>query len=107
MPPFLAKVTTAQGLVKPPIVANCATEQEAMRLLKAGANDSDTIEIKGPMPLTMKIAFGNVPEGSAVFRYDWIWPATARIPSPSDVAAILPGPACSSGNRCGTVAPAF
>lgn len=82
MPSFLAKVTTAQGLVKPPIVANCATEQEAMRLLKAGANDSDTIEIKGPMPLTMKIAFGNVPEGSAVFRYDWIWPADGKDPKP-------------------------
>jgi len=82
MPPFLAKVTTARGLVKPPIVANCATEQEAMRLLKAGANESDTIEIKGPMPLTMKIAFGNVPEGSAVFRYDWIWPADGKDPKP-------------------------
>jgi len=82
MPPFLAKVTTAQGLVKPPIVANCANEAEAMRLLKAGAHESDVIEIKGPMPAVMKTAFGHVPEGSAVFRYDWIWPADGKDPKP-------------------------
>ena len=82
MPAYLVKVTTRSGLVKPPMVVNCANEQEAKRLLQARSDDGDVIEVKGHLPADMKVAFGNVPEGSAVFRFDWIWPSDGEEPRP-------------------------
>lgn len=68
--------------MKAPIVANCASEEEARKLVQAMGDDGDVIEIKGVRPATMRLAFGNVPEGSAVFRFDWIWPADGQDPRP-------------------------
>lgn len=68
--------------MKPPMVVNCANEQEAKRLLEARSDDGDVIEVKGHLPPDMKVAFGNVPEGSAVFRFDWIWPSDGDEPKP-------------------------
>ena len=82
MPPYLVKVTTRSGLLKPPMVVNCANEEEAKRLLQARSDDGDAIEVKGHLPADMTVAFGNVPEGSAVFRFDWIWPSDSEEPKP-------------------------
>jgi hypothetical protein len=82
MPAYLAKITTAQGLVKPPIVTNCATEEEARRLLESRGDEGDQVEICGLVPTAMQLAFGNVAEGTAVFRYDWIWPSDGTDPRP-------------------------
>ncbi len=82
MPAYLVKVTTKSGLVKPPMVVNCADQEEAKRLLTARSDEGDVIEVKGHLPADMKVAFGNVPEGSAVFRFDWIWPSDGDEPRP-------------------------
>jgi len=82
VPTYLAKVTTANGLVKPPMVVSCASEEEAMGILRSHVDADDVVELRGPLPFAMKAAFAHVPEGSAVFRYDWIWPADGGEPKP-------------------------
>lgn len=82
MPAYLVKVTTRHGLVKAPIVANCTDEAEVTRLMKALGDEGDVIEIKGIRPDSMRVAFGNVPAGSAVFRFDWIWSVDGKEPKP-------------------------
>ena len=82
MPPYLVRVTNKRGWVKPPIVANCTDESEVIKLMQALGDEGDMVEIIGIRPLAMTRAFGDVPEGSAVFRYDWIWPPDGNDPRP-------------------------
>jgi hypothetical protein len=82
LPAYLVKVTTKAGLVKPPMVVNFGDEESVRRLLLENGDDGDVIEIKGPPPHAMLVAYGDVPEGSAVFRFDWIWPAEGGTPRP-------------------------
>jgi len=82
LPAYLVKVTTRSGLVKPPMVVNYANEEDVRRLLLEQGDEGDVIEIKGAPPHAMQVAYGEVPEGSAVFRFDWIWPADGGIPRP-------------------------
>jgi hypothetical protein len=82
LPAYLVKVTTKAGLVKPPMVVNYSNEDGVRRLLTEQGSDGDVIEIKGVPPHTMRVAYGEVPEGSAVFRFDWIWPGDGGDPRP-------------------------
>ncbi|MBV8392720.1 MAG: hypothetical protein JOY81_06010 [Alphaproteobacteria bacterium] len=82
MPAYLVKVTTRSGLVKPPMLVNYADEDGVRRLLAEQGNDGDVIEIRGAPPHAMKVAYGDIPEGSAVFRFDWIWPTDGGPPRP-------------------------
>lgn len=82
MPAYLVKVTTQAGLVKPPMVVNLNDEEGVRRLLLASGDDGDVIEIKGPPSHAMMVAYGDVPEGAAVFRFDWIWPPEGGAPRP-------------------------
>ena len=82
MPAYLAKVTNAKGLVKPPMVVACADEEKARQLLQAALRDGDVLEFKGLLPFEMTQAFAHLPEGEVVFRYDWIWPADGSPPKP-------------------------
>lgn len=83
MPAYLVKVTSVEGFIKPPLVANCKDEDEARRLVMAIADIDDTVEIRGPRPDVMVAAFGNVPAGSAQFRLDWTWAPDNETPQPS------------------------
>jgi hypothetical protein len=82
VPAYLVKITTRSGLVKPPMVVNHENEQEVIKVLREKGDDGDVIEIKGVPPYAMRMAFGDIPEGSAVFRFDWIWSTDGDIPRP-------------------------
>jgi len=82
LPAYLVKITTKAGLVKPPMVVNFSDEEGVRRLLHERGDDGDVIEIKGAPPHAMRVAYGDVPEGSAVFRFDWIWPPEGGNPRP-------------------------
>lgn len=70
---FILKVTTADKWIRPPIVANFSSEDEAIQAVQALVDEDCTIEIKGVRSDVMLAAFGNIPEGCASFRHDWIW----------------------------------
>lgn len=80
MPAYLVKVTLKQGWIRPPIVASCADEEEAITLIKNMTEDDDVIEVKGIRPDVMKAAFGDLPAGTAVFRHDWTWAEDGETP---------------------------
>ena len=82
MPSYVLKVTDKDGWESPPIVANCSNEDEAVRLVRLVTGDDDTVECKGIRSNVMKVAFGNVPEGAAVFRHDWAWADDGKTPRP-------------------------
>lgn len=82
MPAYVVKVTSTEGFLKPPVVANCENENEALQLVKAIADFDDQVEIRGVRPDVMLAAFGNVPAGSAQFRLDWTWAADGKTPEP-------------------------
>jgi hypothetical protein len=74
VPTFLVKVTNRRGWVKPPILTNCVDEQEAARVVAAMGEEGDQVEVREAAVFAMRAAFGEIAPGSAVFRYDWIWP---------------------------------
>ncbi|HYD04663.1 MAG TPA: hypothetical protein VEC60_03015 [Reyranella sp.] len=82
MPTFLVKVTNNRGWVKPPILTNCANEHEAARLVAAMGDEGDQVEVREAAAFAMRVAFGEIAPGSAVFRYDWIWPPEGGDPRP-------------------------
>jgi hypothetical protein len=81
MPAYIVKVTLEDGSLRPPIVANCSSEDEAIELVKLMV-DATKIEVEGIRDDGMKAAFGDMPEGSAVFRNDWTWSLDGEKPVP-------------------------
>lgn len=73
MAAYVVKVTSPEGFIKPPVVANCQDEDEAQRLVQAIADVDDKVEVKGIRSDVMQAAFGDVPAGSAQFRPNWEW----------------------------------
>jgi hypothetical protein len=82
VPTYLVKVTNKLGWVKPPILTNCADEQEAARVVAAMGDEGDQVEVMTADVFAMRAAFGEIAPGSAVFRYDWIWPPEGGDPRP-------------------------
>ena len=73
MPSYIVKVTQSRGWLRLPVIANFPNEDEAIRAVRLMVDKDDIIEIKGIRTDVMKAAFGDIPEGSAVFRHDWTW----------------------------------
>lgn len=82
MAAYVVRVTSPEGFIKPPVVANCEDENDALRLVQAIADVDDEVEIKGITSDVMQAAFGAVPAGSAQFRLDWIWSEDGESPQP-------------------------
>jgi hypothetical protein len=82
VPTYLVKVTNKLGWVKPPILTNSPNEQEAARMVAAMGDEGDHVEVRDADVFAMRAAFGEIAPGSAVFRYDWIWPPEGGDPRP-------------------------
>jgi hypothetical protein len=67
------KVVDQHGWLRPPIVANFSSEEQAIDAVKLMVGDSCRVEIKAQRDDVMKAAFGEIPQGSALFRADWTW----------------------------------
>jgi hypothetical protein len=61
--------------------AHSSSEDEAIELVKLMV-DATKIEVEGIRDDGMKAAFGDMPEGSAVFRNDWTWSLDGEKPVP-------------------------
>src|SRR6185312_8384105 len=46
VPTYLVKVTNKLGWVKPPILTNCANQQEAARVVAAMGDEGDQVEVR-------------------------------------------------------------
>lgn len=73
MPFYVLKVTQPHGWLRLPVIANFPTEDEAIAAVKLMVDDEDVVEVKGIRDDVMKAAFGDIPQGAAVFRSDWCW----------------------------------
>ncbi len=73
MPHYLVKISRPDGWLRLPVVANFPNEAEAAEAVRLMVDEDDKVEIKGVRNETIRNAFGDVPEGSAVFRRDWTW----------------------------------
>ena len=82
MPAYVIKVIDEDGWLRPPVVANCADEGAALKLVRSLVPDGASIVIKGIRPDVMAGAFGNVPGGAAAFRDDWTWSEESDEPTP-------------------------
>jgi len=80
MPAYVVKVTSTEGFIKPPVVANCKDEKEAIRLVRAIVDVLDDVKIAGTELEEMKGPFGNLPPGAAQFRLDWGWSEDGETP---------------------------
>lgn len=70
---YILKVVDQHGWLRPPVIANFPSESEAVDAVKRIVEDSCTVEIRGQRDDVMKAAFGDIPEGAAIFRADWTW----------------------------------
>jgi hypothetical protein len=82
MPAYVVKIIHSDGSPSPPLIASCSSEEEAIRLVRTITVRNSRIEIMGLGDAAMKLAFGHVPEGSAVFRHDWKWSLDGEKPEP-------------------------
>jgi hypothetical protein len=82
MPAYVIKVIDEDGWLRPPVVANCKDESAAHKLVRSLVPDGASIVIKGIRPDVMAGTFGNMPEGAAVFRDDWVWSEKSDEPTP-------------------------
>ena len=73
MPHYIIKAVDRDGWLRVPIVANFPSEQEALDAVKLAVGDDCAVEVRGQRDDVMKAAFGDVPEGAAIFRADWTW----------------------------------
>ncbi len=73
MPHYVVKVIQKDGWLRLPVVANFPDENAAVEAVRLMVDDDDQIEIKGIRSDVMTAAFGDIPEGAAVFRSDWTW----------------------------------
>lgn len=73
MPYYVIKVTQEKGWLSPPIVANFPNEEDAIEAVKLMMDESHKVEAKGIRSDVMAAAFGDIAEGTAMFRTDWTW----------------------------------
>ncbi|MDO8838987.1 MAG: hypothetical protein Q7V31_08650 [Parvibaculum sp.] len=82
MPAYIVKATDENGWISPPIVANCQNANDATQLVRLMVSDVTKVEVKGIRTDVMQEAFGELPEGTAVFRSDWTWAENGETPRP-------------------------
>ena len=75
MPYFVVKITTRDGDIRQPIVANSKNHEDACELVKYLTDNRDKIQAK-PLRLDYEEArkvFGEIPLNRGVICWNWTW----------------------------------